>query len=55
MENIETVLLLNSLLGVLLHMLTLSAIQLFFIVQNAEFLFTLMLLEADGLRRYGVA
>lgn len=54
MENIKVVLLSNSLLGVLLHMLTLSVIRPFFIVPIALFLFISTWLEVDGLRRSGV-
>lgn len=54
MENIRVVLLLNSSLDVLLHMLTLSVIQPFFMLLIVAFLFTLTLLEVDGLRRFGV-
>lgn len=54
MENTKVVLLSNSLLDVLLHMLTLSVIRLFFIVPIAVFLFISMRLDEVGLRRFGV-
>lgn len=54
MENIRVVLLLNSSLDALLHMLTLSVIQPFFTLLIVVFLFISTLLEEDGLRRSGV-
>lgn len=53
MDNIRVVLLLNSLLDALLHMPMLSVIQLFFTLLIAVCLFISMLLEVDGLRRFG--